>query len=91
METLVRHLKSAVSARLALIICLCRRVHVKDAVVRRHNVERLTKVSVPVTKKMDSSTGRIARIARLIINVYVVIVDGRNLWMPLDTPIWKLL
>ena len=38
---------------------------------------RLTKVSVPVTKKLESSTGRIARIVRRIIYAYAATVDGR--------------
>ena len=77
-----------------VLLCLekkNRRVHVRGAKVRRDNVGRRTTVNAPSISEMTLNSGRIARIARLIINVYVVIVDGRNLWMPLDTPIWKLL
>ena len=55
-----------------------RRVHVRDAVVRRDNVERRTKVNVPVNNKMKFTSGRIARIVRRIIYVCVATVDGSD-------------
>lgn len=69
----------AVCARLALIIRLepkGRRVHVRGAVVRSKQMERRTKVNVPVHSKLQFNSGRIAKTVHRIIYVCIATVDG---------------